>query len=192
MQRQLKVYIAGPDVFLPKAREHAEYQRMLCAFYNFTARLPFDNEIPAVPGETKRARALRIYNANIAQINTSDIIVVNCNPFRSAYVMDDGSAFEVGFCAGYIAALHAAKKRMYGYIAHGTSMRERAKHDPAMRPYGDTHIDAQGYLIEDFDLRINLMLECAIVASGGELVKGDLEDCLAVIDRDRTNLDEFP
>ena len=43
--RLLRVYLAGPDVFLPNAAEIGRRKREICAQYGFEGVFPLDNEL---------------------------------------------------------------------------------------------------------------------------------------------------
>ena len=42
-----KIYLAGPDVFLPNAKEHGEVLKDRCLEYGFKGLFPLDNEVSA-------------------------------------------------------------------------------------------------------------------------------------------------
>src|SRR5262245_49527820 len=121
-QRKPKLYLAGPDVFLPDPLVHAEKQRALCEQYGFTPLHPVDNGpaygAPSVAalthlyaasrlyhtdprpvfmalGSEKMRCAMQIYLGNLKYVRECDIVVANCNAFRGALV-DDGTAYELG------------------------------------------------------------------------------------------------
>ncbi len=92
----LRIYLAGPDVFLPDAKTFAKTKKKLCAEYGFEGVFPLDPEIknaselaPAEPAET-------IARNNEALMRSCDLLIANCTPFRSVS-MDPGTAYEVGF-----------------------------------------------------------------------------------------------
>ncbi len=58
-QRKPKLYLAGPEVFLPKALAYAEQQRALCEQYGFTPLHPVDNG-PTIGEQSVEALA-RLY-----------------------------------------------------------------------------------------------------------------------------------
>src|SRR5712691_13344403 len=60
-QRKPKLYLAGPEVFLPDPLAYAAQQRALCEQYGFTPLHPVDNG-PAV-GERSVEALARLYDA---------------------------------------------------------------------------------------------------------------------------------
>ncbi len=61
----MKIYLAGPDVFLPDAIEIGRAKKELCAKRGFRGLFPFDNEISdLVVGEIDQV----IYRANVEMI----------------------------------------------------------------------------------------------------------------------------
>lgn len=175
MEHYPKLYLAGPDIFLPTARARAEVQRELCSKYKFVGLHPLDNNIDVSDGDYKTA--VRIQRADIAQIREADIIVANCNPFRGM-CPDDGTAYELGFA-------NALGKPSYGYLHDTDDLVKRTIAGYPCKPWANNpvqYVDQDGFLVTDaFGTRINLMLEVGMTDSGGRLVSGDFETCLATI-----------
>jgi nucleoside 2-deoxyribosyltransferase len=73
------IYLAGPDVFLPDAREIGRRKKALCAQYGFTGLFPFDNDSAVTAGS---AVDRVIYEANVRMIRRADIGIFNLTPFR--------------------------------------------------------------------------------------------------------------
>ena len=174
-----KLYLAGPEVFLPNALEHAEVQRDLCAKYGFFALHPLDNSLDL--GAQDMMTAMRIFQGDVQQIRDCDVVVANCNSFRGV-CMDDGTAYELGFA-------NALGRPSYGYIAELGSQVARTIRDYPCTPHeGDLHVDREGYLVtDDFGTSINLMMQCGMIDGGGRLIEGDFEACLKAL---RVDLDE--
>lgn len=172
---QPKLYLAGPEVFLPNAVEHAEEQRRLCRKYNFVPLHPMDNNLGL--GNCDYTTATRIYRGDIRQIRECDIIVANCNPFRGVCVMDDGTAYELGFG-------NALGKISYGYINKMELLTDRTIRDYPTKLNSSTGIytDKDGYAVTDaFGTSINLMMQCGMSDNRGRLIEGDFEACLKTI-----------
>lgn len=162
----MKIYLAGPDVFLPNAIAHGVALRALCAEYGFEGLYPLDGsesntstaaDVPPTPGSPSDAQ--RIYQANIALIRGADAVMANLQNFRGAEP-DSGTAFEVGYAA-------ALGVPVWAYGAPSGAIVEQIAGDASGR-------DADGYLIESFGMSRNLMLACA-----ARLIDGDVRDCLA-------------
>ncbi|MBP9885429.1 MAG: nucleoside 2-deoxyribosyltransferase [Leptospiraceae bacterium] len=167
-----KIYIAGPEVFLPDSIRVLEKHKAICKKYGFEGLSPFDGE---VTNESGLERARKIYLENCQLIRACDIVVVNCNSFRGALV-DDGSSFEVGFAK-------ALGKIIFGYIQARKILPELVQTKVPTSPHSSGYrVDNDGYLLnEDFGNSINLMLEFSILESGGQLVEGNFEDVIRVI-----------
>ena len=176
---QPKLYLAGPEVFLPSPNERAEEQRKLCHKYGFIPLHPMDNNLDL--GKRDYETALRVYRGDTTQVRECDIIVANCNPFRGVCVMDDGTAYELAFG-------NALGKVSYGYIAKMEPLDARIIRDyptEAWHVDSSRRIDKDGYLVTDpFGTSINLMMQCGMTESGGRLVEGAFEDCLKAIRED--------
>jgi nucleoside 2-deoxyribosyltransferase len=159
----VKIYLAGPDVFRPDAKQWAEQSRELCRRYGFEPLTPMDPPETGNPSE--------IFQANIALIRKAQIVVANLNPFRGAEP-DSGTCFELGYAAGL-------GKKLFGYVSSGETVVVRVRRiEGAETPLSPTGhpIDRHGYHIEDFQLSHNLMLSMSV-----QIVFGELEDCLKAI-----------
>ncbi|MBI4782890.1 MAG: nucleoside 2-deoxyribosyltransferase [Oscillatoriophycideae cyanobacterium NC_groundwater_1537_Pr4_S-0.65um_50_18] len=147
----MKIYLAGPDVFLPAPLQAAAAKQAICSAYGFEGLFPFDNELD-FSGLSSFEAAMAIYKSNIALMDRCDLVVANMTPFRGAS-MDVGTAFEMGYMA-------AQGKPVFGYSNDGRIYADRVT---ASAP----GIDEQGQSIEPFETHDNLMLEGAIETSGG-------------------------
>lgn len=143
------LYLAGPDVFHPRAAHRGHQLKAACARHGFTGLFPLDQQVPATittPGE----RAAWIYRANIALVERADAVLANLDFFRGAEP-DSGTCFEVGYAV-------ARGKPVLGYIPEGGSLarRIRLRHPDAIG--ADGLLDRQGWHVEQFGLPLNLML----------------------------------
>ncbi len=173
----LRLYLAGPEVFLPNGIENAEKQRKLCEKYGFIPMHPMDNNLDL--GKLDMEAAMKIYMADIDQLRKSDILVANCNGFRGV-CMDDGTAYELGFG-------NALGKPSYGYIKELTSLVARTVRDYSCHLLEGESLfrDREGYLItDDFGTLINLMMQCGMLHKQGRLIEGDFEACLVALRED--------
>jgi nucleoside 2-deoxyribosyltransferase len=169
-----KIYFAGPEVFLPDSIRILDHHKLICKKYGFEGLSPFDGEVTT---EIGLERARKIYLENCKLIRSCDIILINCNSFRGALV-DDGSAFEIGFAK-------ALGKLIFGFIQSKKTLPELVQLKiPTSLHNSGYRVDNDGYLLnEDFGNSINLMLEFAILESGGKLIEGDFEDTIQAISK---------
>lgn len=150
----MKLYLAGPDVFLPDAATWAGRARACCERVGHEALLPLAEEA---------ASAAAIYRSNLELIARADAVLANLNPFRGAEP-DSGTCVEVGYAL-------ALGKPVVGYAADLRPVRERLG---ATRGADGIWRDAQGMAVEDFGLPLNLMLAVPL-----RLVEGGFEAALA-------------
>jgi nucleoside 2-deoxyribosyltransferase len=162
----LRVYLAGPDVFLPQAEEWAERRKAICARHGLTGVSPLDvlAEQPAEWAELAEWR--RIAMRNEALIRSADALIANLTPFRRPSA-DVGTVYEVGF-------MRALGRPVFGYSTVAAPFTHRTREFAAAHGGMVADRDVDGMLIEQFGLGDNLMLEAAIVGSGGVLITADV------------------
>ncbi len=142
-----KIYLAGPDVFLPDAVAVGKAKQALCAEFDFEGLFPLDNDFAGAPTGTD------IFRANCQLMRDADIGLFNLSPFRGPSA-DAGTVFELGLMMGM-------GKRVFGY--RNTPALYHQRIETGARP----DVDSQGYAIEHFGLGDNLMIDCAILDAGG-------------------------
>ncbi|MBX9458799.1 MAG: nucleoside 2-deoxyribosyltransferase [Rhizobium sp.] len=147
-----KLYIAGPEVFLPNGRDQMAQKAALVRQHGFEPLCPGDLDIPAQ--KTKKAFGLAISKVNEGMMNDADGIIANLTPFRGEWA-DVGTVFELGYmCA--LGKMVAA----YSNVADDHYQR-------LLRYYGNQITEgADGYKrgpdglsLEDFEMADNLMLD---------------------------------
>src|SRR5207244_2644061 len=74
----MKIYLAGPDVFLPDAVEIGRRKSEICAFHGVLGLYPLDNVIDIEAADA----SLKIFKGNEAMMNAADAIIANLTPFR--------------------------------------------------------------------------------------------------------------
>ncbi|MFZ5746022.1 MAG: nucleoside 2-deoxyribosyltransferase [Pseudomonadota bacterium] len=151
-----RVYLAGPDVFLPDARDVARRKLKACADAGIEGVFPFD--IDASPSSSGGFDdGVAIARANFDLMRGADAVLANCTPFRGIHA-DAGTAFELGFFA-------AQGKPIHAYSAEG---RDAATRTRALLGLADgAEVDADGAAVEDFGHPDNLMLSGAAALTGG-------------------------
>lgn len=149
-----KVYLAGPEVFLPDAVEVGRRKVEICARYGLLGLFPLDLDGPAGP-----ATSSAIFKACVAAMREAEATVANLTPFRGVGA-DPGTAFELGF-------LSALGRPVFGYTNDPVAYVERlrASFGPFRRER-DQLFAADGFAVEDFELFDNLMLAEALLADG--------------------------
>jgi nucleoside 2-deoxyribosyltransferase len=156
-----RIYLAGPEVFLPDALAVGAHKAALCAAHGLEGAFPLDAQL-GLAGLARPEQARRISEANEGLMRSCAGLIANLTPFRGVS-MDSGTAFEVGF-------MRALGRPVLGYTNVTADYRERAEiYRRAAPPLADA--DCPGAEIEDFDGAENLMIEVAIVASGGSVVR---------------------
>ena len=166
----MRVYLAGPDVFLPAPFARAEALKEVCARHGLRGVSPLDALADEPDSWAGLSEARQIALRNEAHIRSCQALIANLTPFRGPSA-DAGTVFEVGFARalglpvfGWSNDARLFAERTHAFLGGG-----------AVRA-GDGWRDAEGLLVEDFALADNLMIEGAVLASGGELVVGDVPE----------------
>jgi nucleoside 2-deoxyribosyltransferase len=156
-----KIYLAGPEVFLPDAVDVGLRKQALCREFGFVGLYPLDTEI--AEGERRDAR---IYAANLALIEEADAAIFNLSPFRGVGA-DPGTAFELGFCV-------ARGKPAFAYSNDPADLFDRVAEAFGAHPTPEGGFcDAHGFEIEKFGNADNLMLDCALKAQGRAVLRAE-------------------
>jgi nucleoside 2-deoxyribosyltransferase len=156
-----KIYLAGPEVFLPEAREIGARKKMLCEEFGFVGLYPLDHDLTQAAGEKLDEK---IFSANVALMREADAGVFNLSPFRGVNA-DPGTAFELGFFAGL-------GKPAFAYTTHARDLFDRVSEEHGVHGAPDGEFcDARGLLIENFGNIDNLMLDGALKAQGRPVIR---------------------
>lgn len=159
-----RVYLAGPDVFLPDAVAVGEAKRAACARHGLLGVYPLDGERPGEAPGTREA-GLAIAAANEAHMRGCDAIIANLSPFRGPSA-DPGTCYELGFMRALGRPCFAYSNDARPFVA-----RIRAALGPDLGALPDGRlVGADGLTLESFDLADNLMLDHAVIACGNALV----------------------
>jgi len=159
MGRFMKIYLAGPDVFLPDAVEIGQRKAAICARHGARGLYPLDNEINLAAHDI----SLTIFKGNEAMMDASDAIIANLTPFRGPGA-DAGTVYELGYMAG-------RGKFCLAYSNDPSSYAERVARFATVTKSADGHLtDGHGLTVEDFGLNDNLMMIHALDLHGAPLV----------------------
>lgn len=153
-----KVYLAGPQVFLPDAEKWYSDAKALCLENGLEALTPFNNKLHT---------ARDIFRYNREQILSAHYIIADVNPFRGTEP-DSGTVWEIGF----------AYARGKYIIAHQNSV--KTVRDKTLEFFdlddGDIReIMPDGMAVEDLGGYVNLMIGMA-----GQMVAGDFASAVTV------------
>lgn len=162
-----RVYLAGPDVFLPDPIAWMQRKKAICAGVHLIGISPLD-QLPNEPTDwIGLPEWRRIALRNEAHIRSCAAIVANLTPFRGPSA-DVGTVYEVGFARGL-------GLKLFGYatVASGFSDRTLSSIGGGHEQADGSWRDADGLPVEQFGLFDNLMIEAGINDSGGALIRDD-------------------
>ena len=157
----MRVYLAGPDVFLPDPTARGERLKAICARHRMEGVFPLDPLDGGDPEDwADLPLAERIARRNEAHILGCDLLVANLTPFRGPSA-DVGTVFELGF-------MRALGRPVSGWTNVAAGFTERTLAFTGRVSAAER--DADGMALEAFGCVDNLMIDGAIHASGGALV----------------------
>jgi nucleoside 2-deoxyribosyltransferase len=154
----MKIYLAGPDVFLPDAIEIGRRKVAICARHGASGLYPLDNAIALAAPDA----SMQIFRANEAMMDEADAIIANLTPFRGPGA-DPGTAYELG-------AMAARRKFCLGYSNDPSVYADRVQRFTTVSSPDGQLIDADSLAVEDFGLSDNLMMIHALDLYGCPLV----------------------
>lgn len=164
----IKVYIAGPEVFLPNGLDQVEKKRALCRAYGMepSAR---QGDFLQYQGGDKFTFGAMIARHNEELMREADIIIANLTPFRGVSA-DPGTVYEVGFMC-------ALGRRAFGYTNTSRLYSDRVALDyygsQVERAASGRLIGRDGQMVEDHEMIDNLMIDGGIFRSGGFILRGN-------------------
>ena len=155
----MKIYLAGPDVFLPDAIDIGKRKAAICARHGVSGLYPLDNAIDIAAGDA----SLTIFKGNQAMMDAADAVIANLTPFRGPSA-DAGTVYELGYMAG-------RGKLCFAYSNDPAIYAERVARSLEVTKSAAGHlIDRDGLTVEDFGLPDNLMMIHTLDLHGARLV----------------------
>jgi nucleoside 2-deoxyribosyltransferase len=103
----MRVYLAGPDVFLPDALEIGRRKIEICRRHGVSGLYPLDNVVDRAATDA----SLQIFRANEAMMDQADAVIANLTPFRGPGA-DAGTVYELGYMATACGALPKSRRTM--------------------------------------------------------------------------------
>jgi nucleoside 2-deoxyribosyltransferase len=154
----MKIYLAGPDVFLPDAIDIGRRKVELCRRHGLIGLYPLES----VVDRTARDASVQIFRGNEIMMIEADAIIANLTPFRGPGA-DTGTVYELGYMAG-------RNKLCLGYSNDPSAYAERVREFTEVRADDGRLVDIRGLTVEDFGLSDNLMMIHALDLHGCALV----------------------
>jgi nucleoside 2-deoxyribosyltransferase len=162
-----RVYLAGPDVFLPDATAWMERKKAICAGFHLVGVSPLDDLMNEPAEWSALPDWRRIALRNEAHIRGCAAVVANLTPFRGPSA-DVGTVYEIGFARGL-------GLKIFGYATVAAAFLDRTlcAIGGGRQAVDGSWWDPDGLLVEQFGLFDNLMIEGGITESGGTLIRED-------------------
>lgn len=150
----ISAYLAGPDVFLPNAVDHAAAKVAICARYGIRGLPPLNEDIAALASLSEAEAGIAIFRKDVEMMEAAEIIIANLTPFRGASA-DSGTLVEIGWFLG-------RDRPIFGYSNSAMLFDARSRAQVAAIPD-----PIPGLAVEGFGLPDNLMIPGAVLAGGG-------------------------
>jgi len=153
-----KIYLAGPEVFLPESGQRVfDAKKAMCAEFGFEGVSPMDGEL-TLEELAAFQKGIAICRGNLAHMERCDAVIANMTPFRGVS-MDAGTAFEMGYMA-------ALGKPVAGYTHITTPFHHRSSryYEHGRSDLLETY--SAGTSVELFEMPDNLMMVGAVYSAG--------------------------
>jgi nucleoside 2-deoxyribosyltransferase len=150
----ITAYLAGPDVFLPNAVEHAARKVSICLRYGIRGLPPLNEDIAALASLSEAEAGIAIFRKDVEMMEAAEIVIANLTPFRGASA-DSGTLVEIGWFLG-------RNRPIFGYSNSATLFDARSRAQVAAVPD-----PMPGLAVEGFGLPDNLMIPGAVLSAGG-------------------------
>ena len=149
----MRVYLAGPDVFLPNAVEIGKAKKRICAQYGFEGVYPLDAPFNVLFDlDSPVDMAHTTFDLMVELMDSCDLVIANLTPFRGPS-MDVGTAVEIGY-------MYGCGKPVFGYTNVVKDYAERVEPDD--------------FFVESFGLVDNVMVEGPVYRTGAVVVRADV------------------
>lgn len=164
----LKIYLAGPEVFLPEARAVIAEKKLLCTRYGFEPMAPGD--LVKRDGLDPFTHGMKISAANEGLMIASDAVIANLTPFRGVSA-DVGTVYELGFMCALGRAVWAFSNEPRDYFER---VRDDYYQGELVTRADGRMAGPDGLSVENHGMGDNLMLDGGILARGGAFVRRDV------------------
>lgn len=146
----MRVYLSGPDVFLPNAIEIGQAKKQICAEFGFEGVYPLDADFSILSTRKSAAEmGYASFRLMVQLMDGCDLAIANLTPFRGPS-MDVGTAVEIGY-------MHGRGKPVFGYTN-------------VVADYAD-RLAPDGFTVEPFGMIDNCMVEGPVHESGGAVIR---------------------
>jgi len=167
-----RIYLAGPDVFLPQAATLAAAKQQICAQLGLVGLHPMDNELDAST-HSPSALGYAIAAANEELMRSCDAVIANLTPWNGPSA-DAGTVYELGFMRALGRPCFAYSNDRRTYIARLQDYMDSHQLGPITTDQAGHMHNRLGHKLENFDLADNAMLPGGIMQSGGVFALGHL------------------
>ncbi len=149
----MRAYLAGPDVFFPNAMEIGQAKKDICARFGIEGVYPLDADFSGLLTLADQSEwGYKSFDLMVGLMDSCEVAIANMTPFRGSS-MDVGTAVEIGY-------MHGRGKPVFGYTNVAAHFEKRVQPD--------------GFLVEQFGLIDNCMVEGPVHKTGAVVVRSDV------------------
>jgi len=159
----MRIYLAGPEVFLREAPLLLKAKKDLCTQYGYEGVSPFDADIGELRNDWDTG--IRIAKANEQLIESCQAVIANITPFRGQNA-DVGTVYEIGYAKGRNLRIFAYS---HGKALHAERIAKDLFYDHVKPDNGFYRDSFWGTLIDDFGMVENAMVDGGVHLSGGRV-----------------------
>lgn len=162
----LKVYLAGPEVFLPGGRELIDRKKEMLTEFGF-APTPRHADFMERNNKDPRTFGEEISRLNEELMDSADVCIANVTPFRGISA-DVGTVFELGYMVAQGKPSYAFTNDRRDYSARATEYFGSASVESGRL------VSPDGEMIEQHGMADNLMIDGGIARRGWSLVRAQV------------------
>lgn len=168
------IYLAGPMIFWKNHEAVFKKMKLVLQRLGLEGVSPLDNQIGLESKSVGVELSLEIFSADVDLMNKVDAAIFCLDPFRRGTEMDPGTAFELGYCysmnlpiVGWTSDIRPYPEKVAAFFKKTYNQSIRTAQKLASGGSSGSYRDPDDVLVHSDGMMQNLMIDCAILRSGG-------------------------